>query len=116
LGVLERRVARIPAGGQVRLRIQIVAPLASRWLDDIQVELSEPPDGIALKDESVRPGDCEIIVTGDAAKLKPGLQGNLILLAFGERSRQGADGKGPKEKQRIPLGAFPAIPFEIVAP
>jgi hypothetical protein len=88
---------------------------AARFLDNIQLELSEPPDGIAIKNPSLGGDNTELILSCDAAKAKPGLQGNLILLASGERGGDSAKGTGP-QKQRVPLGAFPAIPFEVVAP
>jgi hypothetical protein len=115
LGIREGSAVKIPAGGEARIRIRIAVP-AARFLDNIQLELSEPPDGIAIKDPSSRSGDTHVVVSCNAAKAKPGLRGNLILLAFGERSRRSGDGKGPAEKQRVPLGAFPAIPFEVVPP
>lgn len=92
-----------------------VAVPAARFLDNIQLELSEPPDGIAIKNPSTSGGNAELILSCDAAKAKPGLQGNLILMASGERGGDSAKGKG-QQKQRVPLGAFPAIPFEVVAP
>ena len=115
LGIVERTPVRIPAGGTARLRIRIVVQ-AGRFPDGLQLELSEPPDGIALQSPSAERGDTDVVLTCDAAKQKPGVQGNLILLAYGERSRQLENGKPAGERQRTLLGAFPAIPFEITAP
>ena len=50
----------------------------------------------------------------DAAKAKPGLKGNLIVKASGERSLAEGTQPPPENRRRIPLGALPAIPFEIV--
>jgi len=62
----------------------------------------------------------EIIFAADAAKAKPGQQGNLILIATGERANatEKKEEKGKKNlaARRIPLSALPAIPYEIVAP
>jgi hypothetical protein len=110
LQVLAKIPVRIPVGGEACLRVAVPA---SRFLDNIQLELSEPPDGIAIKNPSPGGGNAEVILSCDAAKAKPGLQGNLILMASGERGGDPAKGQ---QKQRVPLGAFPAIPFEIVAP
>jgi hypothetical protein len=102
---------RIPAGATAR--IQVAMPV-SRSFDKIQVELSEPPDGIAV--EKVLPTEkgLEIVVRGDAAKVKPGLQGNLIASVSGERLPP-ENGKTPApNRRRTPLGTLPAIPFEIV--
>jgi hypothetical protein len=110
--ILSRMPVKIPAGKEVRMRVAVPA---ARFLDNIQLELSEPPDGIAIKNPSTSGGNAELILSCDAAKAKPGLQGNLILMASGERGGDSAKGKG-QQKQRVPLGAFPAIPFEVVAP
>jgi len=115
LSLLDRTPVRIPAGGTVRVRTRIAVP-PGRSLDNLQVELSDPPDGIALQSPSVNGGDSGVILTCDAAKQKPGVQGNLILLAYGERTQRSADGKPVGDRQRVPLGTFPAIPFDVVAP
>ncbi len=112
LQILSKIPVKIPAGGEVRMRVAVPA---GRFLDNIQLELSEPPDGIAIKNPSPSGGNAEVILSCDAAKARPGLQGNLILMAYGERAGDSAKGKG-QQKQRVPLGAFPAIPFEVVAP
>ena len=112
LQILSKIPVRIPVGGEVRMRVAVPA---ARFLDNIQLELSEPPDGIAIKNPTPGGSNAEVIVSCDAAKAKPGLQGNLILMASGERGGDSAKGKG-QQKQRVPLGAFPAIPFEVVAP
>jgi hypothetical protein len=111
LQILSRMPVKIPAGGEARLRVTVPG---ARFLDNIQLELSEPPDGIAVKNQSQAGGNVEVVFSCDAAKAKPGLQGNLILMASGERAGDSAKGKG-QQKQRVPLGAFPAIPFEVVA-
>jgi hypothetical protein len=84
----------------------------------VEAELSEPPDGISIAESKISGDVLEVELAADAAKLKPGLQGNLILQAFGERRAEpdkdkdkGKD-KGPR---RFPLTFLPAVPFEIVA-
>jgi len=47
-----------------------------------------------------------------AGKAKPGLSGNLIFTAFGERAQPNAP-QAPK--RRFPLGALPAVPFTVTA-
>jgi hypothetical protein len=98
---------RIPAGGSVRIPVSL--PLGP-FLDRIEFELSEPPDGITL--QTVSPA--ELVLQADATRLKPGLQGNLIVRVSGERRQAPEDPSAPADKRRIPLGALPAIPFEIV--
>jgi hypothetical protein len=53
----------------------------------------------------------EVVLKCDAAKVKAGLKGNLIVNAFAIKSE-----KTPQRRTRpTPLGMLPAIPFEIVA-
>jgi hypothetical protein len=109
--VLTRGPVRIPAGGTAR--IEITTPSA-RGVGKVQLALADPPEGITVQSSSVRGDVVAIVLACDAAKAKPGLQGNLILTAVGERT--GA--KQPKKQataQRVPLGSVPAIAFEVVA-
>jgi len=101
---------RIPAGGTVRVKLQ--AP-GRAFADRLQLELSEPPrdrhqERVA---DARRSRDC---VRHRLKKVKPGLQGNLIVNAF-------APERKPLEKQR-PGQPAPRLPrhaaghsFEIVA-
>ena len=57
-----------------------------------------------------------ILLSADAKKVPPGLQGNLIVEAFLERTVDTPDGKRRGDKRRVPLGTLPAIRFEIVGP
>lgn len=91
-----------------------VASPAVRFVTNIQFELSEPPDGITLQPSSGSGDFIDVVVACDAAKIKPGLQGNLMLNASGERTNPKAQNAAARV-QRVPLGAVPAIPFEVVA-
>jgi hypothetical protein len=51
----------------------------------------------------------EIEVACDAAKAKPGIQGNLIFDISAQRTP-------PANRQRVPRGTLPAVAFEIAAP
>ena len=107
--VISKLPLRLTPGGTVR--VQIAAP-AARTAGQMVFELAEPPDGITVQKSSAGSGDTvTVTIACDAAKLKPGTQGNLLLTGFGERPN-------PKTKvnQRSPLGAVPAIPFEVVGP
>ena len=80
-------------------------------MNEIQLALSDPPEGIAIENASpVREG-MAILLRADAEKVAPGLKGNLILDAFIERTVGPAGGQ---RKRRIPVGTLPAVPFEIV--
>ena len=99
----------IPAGGTVRLEVSMPA---GPFTDSIRYELNEPPDGVTIQTTT----PTSIVLQADAAKVKPGQKGNLILLASIERPA--ADGKPatPAKQRRIPIGALPAVPYEITKP
>lgn len=106
LRVTTRPPVRLIPGATVKL--QISAP-SSRNAPKVHFELTDPPEGVTIEKSSVGGGDTVTIVLAcDAAKAKPGLQGNLILTGYAERP----NAKG-KNAQRTPLGCVPAIPFEI---
>jgi hypothetical protein len=84
--------------------------------DRARLTLSEPPDGIEIQDVQPGRGSVEIVLRADAAKVKPGLSGNLIVEATIDWSPQAAQGKPAGEKRRISIGMLPAVPFEIGPP
>jgi hypothetical protein len=110
--ILSPTPAMIPAGGTARVRIG--TPSAA-FADRFQVELSDPPDGIRI--DRVGPssaGGTEIVVHADAAKVKPGMEGNLIVNVLpGKTPPGGQRGNAPANRPRAPLGTLPAIPFRI---
>jgi len=129
--ILTSQPVKIAAGGAVRVRVAL--PPAYLTFDEIRFELSEPPDGIALRDLSLdraglqaggrfgapfgaqpRPG-AQFVLQADAAKIKPGLRGNLIVAISGERAPAGNQPTAPV-RRRLPVGTLPAIPFEIITP
>jgi hypothetical protein len=110
--VTGNQTLRIPAGGLVRIPIQVMLAPASA-ITKLDFELSEPPDGLDLR-PPVEGGN-EIVIQCDAAKAKPGLKGNLIVNLVGERTVTPANGTSRPATQRVQLGALPAMPFEIVA-
>jgi hypothetical protein len=111
--ILSEQPMKIPVGGTVRVQVQIQMPPNS-LLDNVLFELSEPPEGIELRDASPVQGSTEIALQCDATKVKPGLKGNLIVNVFAERQPPAASGRPQANRQRVPLGTLPAIPFEIV--
>ena len=102
---------KLPAGGTVPVRLSLprgplreqgplrLARSARRNLDPEDVRL--PTEGVTL------------FLHAEAGKLKPGLKGNLIVDVSVERTATPGGGK-QANKQRLPLGTLPAIPFEIV--
>jgi hypothetical protein len=91
----------IPAGGTARFQVQVPTILTK-----VQFELSDPPEGIALRNASPLRDGTEIVLQCDAAKAKPGLKGNLIVNISAERV-------APANRQRVSLGTLPAIPFVV---
>jgi hypothetical protein len=96
---------KIPSGGTVRIEVSVSAPPMA---GNIVFALDDAPVGIALKEFTTK----TIVIEAEAGKVKPGLVGNLIVEAFIQRT----DTDVPENKRRVPLGALPAIPFEIVKP
>jgi hypothetical protein len=104
---------KLPAGGTAR--VQLAAP-PRLFVGQVQLELSEPPDGITVQSVTPNRAGAEVVLQSDAAKVKPGLEGNLIANAFIEREPPAGPAKTPANRRRIPLGTLPAMPFEIVSP
>lgn len=108
---------KIPAGGTATFHVTVQLGGA---FGNLQVELSEPPEGIAIQEFSENSGSIKIVFSADAAKAKAGQQGNLIVMATGERAnateKKTEKGKKKTQAYRIPLTALPAIAYEIVAP
>ncbi len=104
---------KIPAGGTVRVR---VAGPPGAFTDRLQLELSEPPEGITIKNVSPNRDGAEIVLLSDAAKTKPGLKGNLVVTAYAT-GNAAPPGKAKKQanNRRAAWGTLPAIPFEVVA-
>jgi hypothetical protein len=111
--ILSALPVRIPVGGTARVRVALPG---GRFFDKILMELSEPPESIAVREVSSDPQGTEIVLHCDGARAQPGLRGNLIVNVFGERTPAAGAGKAKAKanRQRIPLGALPALPFEIV--
>jgi len=107
IAILGEQPVKIPAGGTVELRVTIPAREGA-----IQVELSDPPEGITIDSVSRFDKGAAILLRCDAEKAKPGLKGNLIANASQQRTLTDKDGK--TREYRAVLGTLPAIPFEVV--
>ena len=105
----------IPAGGTAAVRVRIPGPA---FTNNFELELDAPPDGISIQSVSAAGMQAEITLRGDAAKIKPGAKGNLIVNIINKRPQQPARPGGPARGNQKPtvLGTLPAIPFEIVPP
>jgi hypothetical protein len=103
------RPVKIPSGGSAEVRIDVPR---GRLPQQVQLALNEPPEGIFIQQVIPARDGLAILLRTDASKVKPGLQGNLIVDAFSGGS---AGRSGPQTNtRRVPLGTLPAIPFEVV--
>jgi hypothetical protein len=107
---IENRLS-LPVGGTALLRLALPPGQAA---NQIQLALSDPPDGIGIADVSQAGGFLTVRFSADG-KVKPGLAGNLIVEASAIKP-SGASDPPPKNKRPVPLGILPAIPYEVVQP
>jgi hypothetical protein len=103
---------KIPAGKSAEIRA--TGPGVGGPSNKIEVELSDPPPGFAVKSVSHYGAGLAVVVQSDAQKVKPGLKGNLIANAFLVWRVTEKDGK--TYTNRWLMATFPAIPFEVVKP
>jgi hypothetical protein len=106
--VLSKMPIKIPAGGTAQVKIGI--PSRS-YPGKFKFDLRKPPEGITLKTVSALRDAVEVVLESDAQKVKPGLKGNLTVLASAEKAE-----KGKAAPARGTPPALPAIRFEIVKP
>ena len=108
--ILSEQPVRIPVGGTVEVQVRL------GWSRDgqIQVELSDPPEGITVDRASWTERGLALVLRGDAAKAKPKLKGNLMANAFLQTTATEKDGKTREVRNFI--GPLPALPFEVVKP
>ncbi len=107
--ILSEQPVRIPVGGTVEVQVRL------GWNRDgqIQVELNDPPEGIAVDRASWTEKGLALVLRGDA-KAKPRLKGNLMANAFLHATVTEKDGKTREVRNLI--GPLPALPFEVVKP
>jgi hypothetical protein len=108
--VLSEQPVKIPIGGTVEVQIRL------GWNRDgqIQVELSDPPEGISVDNVSWIESGVSLILRGDASSVKPTLKGNLMANAYVQTTVTEQDGKTREVRNLI--GPLPAIRFEIITP
>jgi len=106
--ILSRMPVKIPAGGTAQVKIGI--PSRS-YPGKFKFDLRKPPEGITLKKVSPLRDAIEVVLESDAEKAKPGLKGNLVLLASAEKQEQ-----GKTSPSRVSPPPLPPIRFEIVNP
>jgi hypothetical protein len=107
--ILSEQPVRIPIGGTASVQVRM------SWsrTGQIQVDLSDPPEGIAVDRVSWTERGLDLVLRGDA-KAKPRLKGNLMANAFLQTTVTEKDGKTREVRNLI--GPLPAMPFEVVNP
>lgn len=108
--LVEKGRVSIPAGGYAELHVK--AP-KDPILNDIGMELSDPPEGLSIEGVKVVPDGLAFLLKAEGDALEPGLKDNLIVSVYAERMVK-SKRSGAEQKQRIALGYLPAIPFEVV--
>jgi hypothetical protein len=110
--ILNDLPVKIPAGGSARIRVAAFRGALSK---QAKLELSQAPDGLSLTNTSTTGEATELEIQCDAARLKPGFKGNLIVGVFPDRPAT-TKAKAQASRQRPPITVLPAIPFEVIAP
>jgi len=101
---------RIPAGGSKRV---LISALKSKMLQELLLQLNDPPEGLTLHDVSVVAQGLQFRLEADKDAAKSGFTDNLIVEAFREFAPKRKDGR-PAKKRRYSMGFLPAIPVRIV--
>jgi hypothetical protein len=112
LDLLGPNPVRIPAGGTARVRVRTPG---NSFTNNFELQLSDPPDGISIQSVSLADAEADIVLHCDAAKIKPGSKGNLIIDVTAKRPPAVA-GKKRANQPRATVGALPAVAFEVVPP
>jgi hypothetical protein len=111
--IASEQPVRIPAGGTAEVRIWAPrGPLR----DQVLLEPNEPPEGIGIRSLKSAGNDLIMVVSADAAKAKPGLEGNLIVEAYVSRPAAAGQERPAANRRRNAVATLPAIPFRVVAP
>lgn len=104
--LLDKGPIKIRPGGTAQIHIAIARPATA---NKIQLVLSDPPEGITVKNVVMNSDGAIVHLQADSEKVAPGLKGNLIIEAYPEGA-----GKAGAGRAGFPLGTLPAIPFEVL--
>ena len=102
---------QIPLDGTVQVA---VAAVGRKMPDKVRFQLSQPPDGLTLREVTAGNDGATLVLHADDSALEAGYADNLIVEASVDVERKTQDGK--TRKWQVPLGVLPAVPFKIVAP
>jgi len=101
---------KLALGGTAEVRFAVAKGARA---PEMQVELDDPPKGIAIQKISAEDQAVIVVFSADAKDAKPGQKGNLILNAAREFTPEAREGAPAPTRQRTSLGLLPALPFEI---
>jgi hypothetical protein len=109
--VLDKGPLKLTGGAIARLQLRMALPPTGQFAR-VDLELNDPPDGISVVEAKAIPGGMEVALQCERGKVKPGVQGNLILNVIGERAETPGN-PVPANRRRVFLGTVPAVSFEI---
>ena len=81
----------------------------------VELELSDPPKGIAIQKATPVAGGMDVVLSVDAEKTESGLKGNLIINVFRYYTPAKREGRPDPKERRVQAGTLPAVPFEITS-
>lgn len=105
-----RRVL-LPRGSQWQLPIMMTSKQVEA--DQLQAQLSNPPDGITADIISNEQGAMAIEISSEADVVQPGLRGNLLISVYREYTPEPTESNPAPRSRRTDYGYLPAIPFEV---
>jgi len=108
--LLENGPVKIRPGGTALVHFAIPRGASA---NKIELVLSDPPEGITLKNTVVTNDGAVLQIQADAEKVKPGLKANLIVEAHPEAAKKRG---GVGKMSQFALGTLPAVPFEVIRP
>ena len=104
-GIKAPPTARVPAGGDAQVRINIPGVMRAAGL--LHLELSNPPEGVSIADVRVVPGGVTFRVKAEGKAAEVGYKAELTVGAFLQR---------PGGPRRAQLGTLPPVSIEVVSP
>lgn len=108
-----KKPVRIAKGNTCKIQIKVKRK--KQTLKEMQLKLTEPPDGLTIQDVRVVGEGLEFKIKADKqAAVKTGFKDNLVIEVFREYIPKSKKDKPNPKKRRYSMGFFPAIPIEII--
>jgi len=104
---------KVPSKGAAIVRFSLPGRGRRPPNQQFEFELSDAPEGLAVEEGAFKGPNLELRVRDRDGKLKPGMEGNLIVTTYVSREFK-RPGSGKAQKRRFPIGYLPAIPYRIV--